>query len=413
MPKYNGGFIGTDGLDAPDPPTAVTPTAGDESVSVAFTAPTDTGTSAITGFVAQVSTSTGDYSAGSNTGTSSPIVVSSLTNGTAATAKVWAINAYGTSAPSDASASFTPASPAYAMVAGFGSGTVNIDRFNINVAADAADFGDLTTGRNSGNVISSATRTVFSCGRNASTVFFNTLDYVNPASAGNATDFGDAAYARQFGAQFGSSTRGFGAGAEGGNQGAPKYQAYDNIGFITFSSTGNETDFGDLTHIAQQCHGFSSTTRGVRTCGIDGTGGGATETNVLDYVTMSSAGNATDFGDSTLARRGHGGGSSATRGLTAGGFTGSVNTNSIDYVTIASTGNATDFGDLNDGSASPIGGLNTRGASSPTVCAFIDSSNAIQTTTIASTGNATDFADLTGTTSDAFMMNSNAHGGIS
>ena len=409
MPRYNGGFIGTDGLDAPDPPTAVTPTAGDAEVSVAFTAPTDTGTSAITGFVAQVSTDGTNYSGGSGTGTSSPITVSSLTNGTAYTAKVWAINAYGTSAPSDASSSFTPVEPAYALVAGFGSGTVNIDRFNIAVQANAADFGDLSVGRNSGNVMSSATRTVFSCGRDGSTVFFNTLDYVNPTSAGNATDFGDAVYARQFGAQFGSSTRGFVAGAEGGNQGAPKYQYYDDIGFITFSSTGNETDFGDLTHIAQQCNGFSSTTRGVRCGGYDGTGGGSVETNVLDYVTMSSAGNATDFGDMTLARRNHGACSSATRGLSAGGFTGSVNTNSIDYVTIASTGNATDFGDL----ISPVLGSGVRGASSPTVGAFVDTGNAIHTVTIASTGNATDFANLTSTTSNTYMINSNAHGGIS
>ena len=28
MVRRNGGFIGTDGLDAPDPPTGVTPTAG-------------------------------------------------------------------------------------------------------------------------------------------------------------------------------------------------------------------------------------------------------------------------------------------------------------------------------------------------------------------------------------------------
>ena len=86
MANKNGGFIGTDGLDAPDPPTAVTPTAGNEQVSVAFTAPTDTGTSAITGYVAQASTDGTAYSAGSGTGTSSPITISSLTNGTAYTA---------------------------------------------------------------------------------------------------------------------------------------------------------------------------------------------------------------------------------------------------------------------------------------------------------------------------------------
>ena len=52
MARRNGGFIGTDGLDAPDPPTGVTASSGDASISVAFTAPTDVGTSAITGFVA-------------------------------------------------------------------------------------------------------------------------------------------------------------------------------------------------------------------------------------------------------------------------------------------------------------------------------------------------------------------------
>ena len=406
MAKGRGGFIGQDGLNAPDSPTGVSASAGDQQADVSFTAPSDVGGSAITGYRAQSNDGIGA------SGSSSPITVTGLTNGTSYTFNVWAINAFGYSAPSDASGSVSPVQAAYAMVVGFGSGTVNIDRFNISVQANAADFGDLTVGRNSGNVTSSATRTVFSCGRDASTVFYNTLDYVNPTSAGNATDFGDAAYSRQYGAQFGSSTRGFVAGAEGPSQGAPKYQAYDDIDFITFASTGNETDFGDLTNIAQKCNGLSSTTRGVRSGGYDGTGGGSVESNVLDYVTMSSAGNATDFGDMTLARRDHGACSSATRGLSAGGFTGSVNTDSIDYVTIASTGNATDFGDLNDGGSSPISGMNVRAASSPTVASFIDTGNAIQTTTIASTGNATDFADLTGTSSDAFMINSNAHGGI-
>ena len=116
MPRYNGGFIGTDGLDAPDAPTGVTPTAGVGSVSVAFT-DAGGGTSATTSFIAQVSTDDTDYSVGSGTGSSSPIEITSLTGGTAHTAKVWAINAFGTSAPSKAK-SFTPAAGrAYLQVA--------------------------------------------------------------------------------------------------------------------------------------------------------------------------------------------------------------------------------------------------------------------------------------------------------
>ena len=44
MANRNGGFIGTDGLDAPDPPTGVTVSGGTDGVaSISFTAPTDTG----------------------------------------------------------------------------------------------------------------------------------------------------------------------------------------------------------------------------------------------------------------------------------------------------------------------------------------------------------------------------------
>jgi len=64
-------------------------------------------------------------------------------------------------------------------------------------------------------------------------------------------------------------------------------------------------------------------------------------------VTIATTGNATDFGDLTAARRYVAGASSETRGVFAGGQNdASANQNVIDYVTIASAGNATDFGDL-------------------------------------------------------------------
>jgi hypothetical protein len=336
--------------------------------------------------------------------TASPVTVTGLTNGTSYTFNVWAINPFGWSSPSDASGSVSPVQAAFAMVAGFGSGTVNIDRYNINSAGNASDFGDLTSGRNSGNVMSSATRTVFSCGRDAGNAFINALDYVNPTSQGNATNFGSASYAKQYGSQFGSTTRGCVGGAEGPSQGAPNYQSYDTIDYITFASTGNALDFGNQTQITQKCAGFGSTTRGVRAGGNDGAGGGSTETNVMDYVTIASTGNATDFGDMTRARKDNGSCSSSTRGLNAGG---SGNTNSIDYVTIASTGNAIDFGDLIS-----IQGTNIRAASSEITGTFIKTANTIVAVTIATTGNAIDFGDLTGTSSDAFMAGSNGGGGL-
>ena len=67
--------------------------------------------------------------------------------------------------------------------------------------------------------------------------------------------------------------------------------------------------------------------------------------NLMDYITISSTGNAQDFGDMSLTRGGVGASSNATRATFAGGSNPSAK-NNIEYVTIASTGNALDFGDL-------------------------------------------------------------------
>ena len=68
--------------------------------------------------------------------------------------------------------------------------------------------------------------------------------------------------------------------------------------------------------------------------------------NIIDYVTIASTGNATDFGDLTQARAELAACSSSTRGVFGGGERTGGNSNVMDYVTIGTTGNATDFGDL-------------------------------------------------------------------
>lgn len=103
-----GGFIGgQDGLNAPDAPTIGTASvASGTSISVTFTAPTDTGGGAITEYIGVAEDSSGNTIATS--GSSSPITVTGLTTGTAYTVKVLAVNAYGTSQYSAASNSATP-----------------------------------------------------------------------------------------------------------------------------------------------------------------------------------------------------------------------------------------------------------------------------------------------------------------
>jgi len=104
--RYPAGFISAfyNPLKNPDAPTIGTATGGNTTASVAFTAPSNVGGSAITLYTA-ISTPSGF----TGTAASSPITVSGLTNGTAYTFKVFATNSYGNSVLSAASNSVTPA----------------------------------------------------------------------------------------------------------------------------------------------------------------------------------------------------------------------------------------------------------------------------------------------------------------
>ena len=76
-------------------------------------------------------------------------------------------------------------------------------------------------------------------------------------------------------------------------------------------------------------------------------GGGSTHTNVIDYINITSAGDATDFGELSEAKKSAAGFSNGTRGVSAGGqLSSNEPTNVIEYITFSTTGNATDFGDL-------------------------------------------------------------------
>ena len=177
-----------------------------------------------------------------------------------------------------------------------------------------------------------------------------------------------------------------GAGARGLFSGG---RSSNVIQYITIPSGGNASDFGDTTESSREGGAASSRTRGL-TCGSY-----PAYSNVIDYVTFATTGNAQDFGDSPDSRRSMNSCSSETRGVWLGGIDGpgAPTCNIIDFVTIASTGNAVDYGDLettsnnSSGNAgSPTRGLCLGGTPSTTGSA--------QYITIATTGNSSTFGDL-------------------
>jgi len=280
----------------------------------------------------------------------------------------------------------------------------NVSYIHIPTLGNSVDFGDMTQSRNYAAGASSVTRGIAGGGSNPSIV--NTIDYTEMASRGNYADFGDLSVSRSRPAgNVGSTTRALFSGGD-----TPTKQ--DVIDYITMASVGNATDFGNLTVArTDAAGGLSSSTRGV-------VAGGATasdnEADVIDYVTIASTGNATDFGDLSIGRAYFNGVSSSTRGVFSSGLStpsspygGAV----IDYITIASTGNATDFGDPTQNRYGPAGMSNSiRGVFAGGRLAPSDY-NIIDYITIASTGNAADFGDLS-ETGECLTAASDNHGGL-
>jgi len=176
----------------------------------------------------------------------------------------------------------------------------------------------------------------------------NNISYVTIASAGNTTDFGDLSAVKGYVGSAASPTR----GVISGGTTSDTSNALNVIDYITIASAGNASDFGDMSGARFYHAGLSSNTRAVFGGGAGGTVGSANANaiNIIEYVTIGSTGNTTDFGDLTVSR----GQLAATsgsngRGVFAGGGTGSASgtdNNTVDFISIATTGNATDFGDL-------------------------------------------------------------------
>ena len=162
---------------------------------------------------------------------------------------------------------------------------------------------------------------------------------------------------------------------------------YQNVmEYITIATPSNATDFGDLTVARTYVEAVSSLTRGI----FGGGWNGSANEDTMDYITFGTPSNATDFGNLTVARHAVAGVSSGTRGVFGGGTTSTFVT-TMDYITIDTLGDAIDFGDLT------VARQDLAGVSSDTRGVFGggDGSNVMDYITIATTGNATDFGDLT------------------
>ena len=230
--------------------------------------------------------------------------------------------------------------------------------------------------------VSDTNRVVFT---NNNTTVTDALMYLTMLTGGTASAFGNA-YGGQHSRSTGISnaTRGLFAGGA--------YTAFSSqIDYITIQSTGNAADFGDLTlarlEAGHDC--IANTTRGV-VCG--GLNSSSVAQNVMDYVTIATTGNATDFGNMINAQNHVATAHSITRGIIFGGES---NINVIDYITIATTGNASDFGDMTNTANQHLGFCvhnklyayhNRKSSHSKTTIATLGSAEVFEWTSLGSLG---------------------------
>ena len=280
--------------------------------------------------------------------------------------------------------------------------TKTLNKIEIASTGNAVDFGDSLVSKTLPGCCASSTRGIFSGGQpGASPYYITDIEYVVVSSSGGGNDFGDLRKGRletldaRRGSCAGSndSTRGLIAGGNTpGDGGARK-----NIDFITMASKGDSNDFGELVQERFDfMGGMGNGVRAVFAGGYKQTTPAATFYSMIDTVNVQSGGAATKFGELSATRGRTTNTSNNTRGLNFGGGPApDGRTNIIEFVTLATEGNAQDFGDLNAALLSVSScASNTRAVqvSGSTPSGGV---NTMSYVTIATTGNAMDFGDMT------------------
>jgi hypothetical protein len=330
----------------PEAPTIGTATSGNASATLTFTAG-NSGGSSITNY--KYSTDGTTYTALSPADTTSPVTIPGLTNGTAYTIRLKAVNANGDSPASGQSNSVTPSANItvdYLVVAGGGSG----GNSDVNNVAGGGGAGGYRT----------------SIGGSALTLSLST-NYTVTVGAGGAQMLTDGANGNNGGNSVFSSITSSGGGGGGGSPAANGTQPGSNGGS---GGGGGDTYTGNQFGGTGNAGGYSPVEGyGGAYCIASGAGGGGGSSAAGNLGTSSNvggiggAGTANSITGSSVTYAGGGGGggeSTGGAGGAGGGGTGGQVTGGAGRIGTAGTANT---GGGGGGSrASGSGGPNSGGS---------------------------------------------------
>ena len=284
----------------------------------------------------------------------------------------------------------------------------------ITSTGNMSDFGDIGNYGSYGGIAKLATgsnkaRAVHMGGygtnwnddESANAGYLNNIYYLTVASTGDSTDGADLTVARETPVGATNGTRQLTYGGWTGSQS-------DVVDYFTIASISNASDFGDAyAGTSWMVGSINNSTRAV--FGTGTTAADSTGTARMDYyaIAASPTVSASDFGDLStaggerLGKEGLGGCESATRGIFMGGRDSTSTTvrDYILYITVSSTGDATNFGDLIEAGVDAGSGATGNAIKGESYGHQTTSGNTdtIQSITIASAGNAADNGNLSAT----------------
>jgi hypothetical protein len=281
----------------------------------------------------------------------------------------------------------------------------SLDYWAISTLGNAADFGDLLTEQRSYGRGSVSDRTYG--------IFFpqyntNVIERIAFGSLGNAVDFGDTTVSGINYACYSDGTYGYYIHARVTGASNPSTPSIDRF---TIATAANATDFGyDYGTARSQSTGLSDGTTGFL-LGGQTTSSASSVSNTVEYITLATPANSSDYGDLTLARFNIAGAANLSRAVTSGGQ--NVNGSSVnlmDYFSVTTAGSATDFGDLSQ--AAYQQGATTNGTRMCIAGGWNTSYNSplleIFYVEMDTAGNAAAFGNLTANSSDANTASGNA-----
>lgn len=280
-----------------------------------------------------------------------------------------------------------------------------IDCITINITSSATDFGDLSQKRMQLASCASLEYGVFAGGYDGgSTQGLSTIDYISFDSGGSASSFGSLSDLFYGITGCSSQTRGIFAG--GSNS---EYTVSSSISYITISIPSDTSEFGYLSSNRGKYGYMSMSSCSSPIVGVfNGGGTNLHETSIIDYITISTLGNAQDFGDLTGELYWTGSCSSSSRGLIFGGTSHLGYSNDISYITFSNHGNSQNFGELSFGAHGESYGCSSQ------IRGMFKSNNydQIQYVEFSTLGNSSNFGSLS-FSRVSLTSCSDCHGGLS